>query len=77
MAKKFVVRWTNKYSGEQGFVKNVSKTKGCFINTFDIAEAKNYGTKNGKFKESAYNKDLETLDYIGETQNNIFDVIDI
>ena len=63
------IQWTNKFSGESGFVKSTSKTNKCFYNTFDYEEAKKYR------RQSAIDSDLAFLAEIGETQNNIFSVI--
>ena len=43
-----VIKWTNKCSGEQGFVKTIKKKEGHFVNTFEIAEAKSYSPKSVK-----------------------------
>lgn len=61
------LKWTNKFSGEVGYVKSVSAAKGYFINTFDKDEAKTYRS------EKMISKDLETLETIGEMENNTFD----
>lgn len=66
-----VLKWRNKYSNDEGFVKNVLSSKGHFVNTFDINEAKVY--KGDK----ALNKDLQTLESIGETENNDFHIINL
>jgi hypothetical protein len=39
------VMWTNKFSREQGYVKEIKKKEGHFVNTFDKAEAKSYTPK--------------------------------
>ncbi len=39
------VMWTNKFSREQGYVKEIKKKEGHFVNTFDKAEAKTYTAK--------------------------------
>ena len=60
------LKWRNKFSGEEGFVKSVSKAKGYFTNTWDANEAKEYkGTKT-------LEKDLLILTEVGETENNEF-----
>lgn len=63
---KVVLKWRNKFSGEEGYVASVSKAKGYFINTFDKAEAKKYAN------ETSVQKDLATLEAIGESENNDF-----
>lgn len=64
MKSKLVIAWRNRVSGETGYVKRVSMANGCFINTYDITEAKKYVTekavvsdlkKIGTFADSAYN----------------------
>lgn len=61
-----LLKWRNKFSGEEGFVKSVSKANGYFINTWDARYAKVYKG------EKTLAKDLETLNMIGETKNNDF-----
>lgn len=61
-----VLKWTNKYSGETGYVGTVSKKKGYFTNEPDVLRAKKYVTDN------AINNDLETLKSFGEFENNNF-----
>ena len=60
------IRWTNKYSNETGFVKTVSKAKNCFINTFDVSEARVFKS------EKDANKAIAVLTEMGEAENNIF-----
>lgn len=66
-----VIKWKNKNSGEEGFVKSVLKSKGHFVNTFDINEAKHY-----KY-EKILSKDMKTLEEVGETVNNDFHIISL
>ena len=65
-AVKVNLKWKNRFSGEEGYVASVSKAKGYFINTFDKAEAKKYAS------EAAAQKDLVTLEALGEFVNNEF-----
>ena len=65
-ANKLILKWTNKFSGEEGYVASVSKAKGYFINTFDKAEAKKYAN------EAGVQKDLVILEALGEFVNNDF-----
>ena len=52
-----VIKWTNKCSGEQGFVKNINHKAGYFENTFDQSKARNYSSSRiGKVI-----KDLEQM----------------
>ena len=69
MAK--VIKWTNKFSNEEGYVKSVTKTDGHFINTFEIEEAKTYS------RQCDIVRALNTLEAIGETENNVFEVIEL
>lgn len=41
-----IIKWTNKWSGEQGFVKSLNRKEGYFVNTFDSDKAKSYSEKN-------------------------------
>lgn len=61
-----VLKWTNKFSNETGYVKSVSGVKGCFINTWDKPDAKKYTTSK------RLDNDLHILEVVGETQNNVF-----
>lgn len=61
-----VLKWTNKYSGETGYVGTVSRKKGYFTNEPDVLKAKRYATDN------TINNDLETLKSFGEFENNNF-----
>lgn len=65
-AGKLNLKWRNKFSSEEGYVASVSKAKGYFINTFDKAEAKKYAN------ETLAQKDLATLEALGEMENNDF-----
>lgn len=64
------LKWTNKFSGETGYVKKVMKVKGYFVNTYEQAEAKAY--KAVKDAE----KDIEVLTSLGEAENNDFEVVE-
>lgn len=66
MKNRKVLKWTNKYSGETGYVGTVSKKKGYFTNEPDVLKAKRYVTNK------AVNNDLETLKSFGEFENNDF-----
>ena len=68
---KRVLKWTNKVSGETGFVKSVSTVRGYFVNTWDKQDAKVYNT------DKQVNKDLETLAEVGETINNNFEAVEV
>lgn len=65
------IKWTNKLSGETGFVKSVPKSYGHFVNTWDKADAKVYRG------EKMIENDMKALEQIGETENNIFELIDL
>ena len=64
-----VLKWTNKYSGETGYVASVSPKEQCFVNTFNMDEAKRYS-------EKAVKGILTKLDNYHETDNNIFEMIE-
>lgn len=65
MSRK-VLKWTNKYSGETGYVRTVSKKKGYFTNEPNVLKAKRYVT------DKAISNDLEILKSFGEFKNNDF-----
>ena len=66
-----ILKWTNKYSGETGYVGTVSKKKGYFTNEPDMLKAKRYVT------DAAINNDLEILKSFGEFENNDFAAEDL
>ena len=61
-----VIKWRNRYSGEEGFVESISLKNQHFVNTYDITKAHKYTQKN------TITNALKTLDKIGETINNEF-----
>lgn len=65
---KFNLKWTNKFSGETGYVGKVSKKEGHFFNS-DKDGAKTY--LNSKMAM----RDIDTLTELGEAENNRFDVV--
>ena len=64
------LKWTNKYSGETGFVGKVFKSKGYFENAEEKAKAKKYASEN------AASKDIIVLTELGEAENNVFEVVE-
>ena len=64
-----IIKWTNKYSNETGYVASVSTKNECFVNTFEQEEAKRYS-------EKAVKGILTKLDNYHETDNNIFEMIE-
>ena len=62
------IKWTNKYSGETGYVESVSSKNRCFINTPNKKDAKSYSEKSVKGI-------LTKLESYGETENNNFEVV--
>ena len=65
-----IIKWTNKFSQETGFVKTISKAKNCFMNTFDASEARVFKS------EKDAQKAIATLTEMGEAENNIFTVVE-
>ena len=41
-----IIKWTNKFSNETGYVASLSTKNKCFINTFEESEAKRYSEKS-------------------------------
>jgi len=63
------IKWTNKVSGETGYVKAFSKKEGHFENTYLESEAKPYKT------EAAAKTAIKGLEAVGEADNNIFEIV--
>ncbi|MBQ2659203.1 MAG: hypothetical protein IJF87_11630 [Erysipelotrichaceae bacterium] len=64
-----IIKWTNKYSGETGYVASVSRKEGHFINTYNREEAKDYSAKT-------VSKIVDDLIAFGEGEENVFEVIE-
>lgn len=69
--KNVVIKWRNRWSGEEGFVESVSKKAGHMTATFDIKKAHKYSTKG------ALTSALNTLAACGEAQNNEFQCVEV
>ena len=65
-----IIKWTNKYSNESGYVASISTKNECFINTFEESEAKRYSEKSVKGM-------LTKLESFHETDDNDFEVITV
>lgn len=66
---KIVLKWTNKFSGETGYVKSFSKKDGHFVNTYEASEAR------GFLNKTVASKMITDLEAAGEAENNIFEVV--
>ena len=64
----FIIKWTNKFSGEIGYVKSVNIMKQHFINTFELGEAKQY-------EEATAKRVMSNLIAWGEGRNNDFELV--
>lgn len=64
----FLLKWTNKFSGEQGYVGMVKKSEKHFVNA-DEAGAKKY-----RYEKQAIN-DIALLQEYGEADNNDFEIV--
>lgn len=64
-----IIKWTNIYSGEVGYVKSINKKEGHFINTTEIEEAKVY-------TEQGVKTAITMLVKMGEGRNNKFETVD-
>ncbi|MCQ2558220.1 MAG: hypothetical protein MJ135_03765 [Oscillospiraceae bacterium] len=69
MAK--IIKWTNKFSNESGYVQSVKKADGHFNNTFDAAEAKQFS------RQSDITKAMNLLQELGECENNVFEAVEV
>lgn len=65
-----IIKWTNKYSGETGYVASLSTKNECFINTFEEEKAKRYSEKS----VAGIMKKLEAYN---ETEDNDFEFITV
>ena len=65
-----IIKWTNKYSQETGYVASLSTKNECFYSTTEKSEAKQYSEKS---VTSLMNK----LESYHETDNNTFEVIQV
>ena len=65
------IKWTNKFSGETGFVGSISKAKGYFINAGSAEEARSFRSD----KEAA--AAIQTLIELGEAENNVFEAMEV
>ena len=63
-----IIKWTNKFSGESGYVKSISVKGKHFNNTYNKDEARVF-TSKGRLTAA-----LNQLKSFGETQNNDFTV---
>lgn len=65
-----IIKWTNKYSNETGYVASLSTKNQCFNNTFEQSEAKRYS-------ERSIAATMKKLEAFHETDNNTFEVITV
>lgn len=68
---KVVIKWTNRFSNESGYVRDVNRDEQHFDNTFVFEEAKVYGNK------SVAAKVIKSLVSYGEGENNTFEVVPV
>ena len=69
----YVLKWHNNYSGEEGFVMQVSNKNQYFVNTYEIGSARQYASENMARKVI---RQLETFGQ-GSQINNSFEIIAI
>lgn len=65
-----IIKWTNKFSNETGYVKSIISKEKHFENTNNKSEAKVFSNKG--LATSAVKK----LTEYGEADNNIFEIIE-
>ncbi|MBQ4307228.1 MAG: hypothetical protein II759_01465 [Lachnospiraceae bacterium] len=68
---KVLLKWTNKFSQESGYVKSVSRKEGHFVNTYDEADARKF--LNLTIAENT----IKELEAMGEGENNVFEIVEI
>ena len=66
-----ILKWTNKFSKETGYVESVSSKDKHFVNTFDASLAKRYSSKVTACRMIA------SLKSYGETENNDFEILEV
>ena len=66
-----VIKWRNRYSGEEGYVQSVSFKHKHFVNTFDIRKAHRYERK------CCVSNSLNALKAMGEAEHNDFFVVNV
>ena len=64
-----VIKWTNKYSGESGYVASVSRKERHFVNTPNYEEARVYSA-------NSVSRIIKDLTEFGEAEDNYFEVIE-
>ena len=65
-----ILKWTNKYSNETGYVESLSTKNRCFYNTYEQSEAKQYS-------EKSVTSLMTKLASFHETDDNEFEVIPV
>lgn len=68
---KYIIKWTNKYSHETGYVGKIMAKAGHFVNVTNKKDAKTFKT------EKDAEKDIKRLVEIGEAENNHFEVLEV
>lgn len=66
----YIIKWTNKFSGETGYVESISAKEKHFNNTYDISAAKRYSLRSAKGA-------VTNLTSYGEAENNTFELISV
>ncbi len=69
--KGVVIKWRNRWSGEEGYVQSISTKKGHFVNTYNIKDAHRYERK------CTISNALNALQAMGETKNNDFFTVEV
>lgn len=65
-----IIKWTNKFSNETGYVASLSTKNKCFYSTYDASEAKQYS-------EKSVNSLMAKLESYHETDDNYFEAIPV
>lgn len=67
----FIIKWTNKYSNEEGYVKVINRKDGYFENTYEKENAFHFKTKGNATKA------MNWLTNSNEGENNIFSLEEV
>lgn len=67
----YTLKWKNKLSGEEGFVKNIRIFRGYFENTFEKPLAHTFSSKH------ECRTALKILSQFGEMKQNNFEIVSV
>lgn len=66
-----IIRWTNKYSNEQGYVMTAKKADGHFVSTTDASLAKTFA------RQCDVVRTLNLLADMSDAEDNLYEAIEL